>query len=97
MAQRNHLFMAAAMLAAVLGGGWAAGAQTADQAWLRYQDHQGRILIPFKVRALGAGVLEQSATSELRRSIADFADRTTRAFRKRFGGFRRRNRFRHCR
>ncbi len=46
-------------------------AQTADQAWLRYQGHPGRILIPLKVRALGTAELEQSAVSELKRATAD--------------------------
>ena len=77
MTRNTKYFLAGIVLAAVLAGGLAAGAQTAEQAWLRYQGHQGRVLIPLKVRALGAGVLEQSAASELKRSIADYAGRTT--------------------
>lgn len=51
-------------------------AQTADQAWLRYQGHQGRTLIPLTVRALGLSPLEQSAVAEIKRSVADFAGET---------------------
>ena len=40
-----------------LAGAIPASAQTAGQAWLRYQGYPGRTLIPLKVRALGAGAL----------------------------------------
>ena len=55
----------------------ALAAQTADQAWLRYQSHSGRILISLKVRALGSGILEQSALSELNRAMADLSHSST--------------------
>ncbi|MGA2807283.1 MAG: alpha-glucuronidase family glycosyl hydrolase [Terracidiphilus sp.] len=57
------------LLAAQLAGGLSAAAQTADQAWLRYSGYHGRTTIPLKVRALGHGVLEQSAANELQRGI----------------------------
>jgi len=63
-------------LATLLASYLTAAAQTADQAWLRYQGYQERTLIPLQVRALGAGLLEQSAAGELKRSIADFAGET---------------------
>jgi alpha-glucuronidase len=75
MRVRIHFHVGVA-LAFALACGLAARAQTADQAWLRYHGNPGRILIPLKVRALGAGILEQSAVGELKRSIADYAGRT---------------------
>jgi alpha-glucuronidase len=65
------------LVAAMVASGLAAFSQTADQGWLRYQGHPGRTLIPLKVRALGEGIIEQSAASELKRSIADFASEAT--------------------
>ncbi len=56
-------------VAFVLAGGMAAPAQTAEQAWLRYDDSRSRIIIPLKVRALGAGALEKSGVQELQRSL----------------------------
>jgi alpha-glucuronidase len=53
----------------VLAGGMAASAQTADQAWLRYDGSHSRILIPLQVRALGVGALEKSGVQELQRSL----------------------------
>jgi len=50
-------------------GNSGAGAQTADQAWLKYAGSHGRIYIPLKVRALGSSLLEQSAAQELQRGI----------------------------
>jgi alpha-glucuronidase len=57
----------------VLAGGLTAFAQTADQAWLRYDGYHGRTAIPLRVRVLGSGVLEQSAASELQRRIDGLA------------------------
>jgi alpha-glucuronidase len=56
-------------LAVLSTGNSGAGAQTADQAWLKYAGSHGRIYVPLKVRALGSSLLEQSATQELRRGI----------------------------
>ncbi len=49
--------------------GFACSAQTADQAWLRYQGFHGRTKVPQTVRALGSSALEQSAVRELKRGI----------------------------
>lgn len=56
----------------VLVSGLATPAQTADQAWLKSGQVQGgQVIIPIHVRALGDGVLEQSAVQELQRSVTD--------------------------
>ena len=55
--------------AGLFAAGWAACAQTADQAWLR-AGQQG-YFTPLKVRALGNGVLEQSAGAELKRNVVE--------------------------
>src|ERR1700690_1320791 len=55
------------VLAALLASGLSVPAQTADQAWLRYSGYHGPTAIPLKVRALGHGILEQSAAQELQR------------------------------
>ena len=47
-------------------------AQTADQAWLRYPS-SGRFIFPREVRALGPGLLEQSAVQELKRCLGSLA------------------------
>jgi alpha-glucuronidase len=69
------------VFAAMLASGLAAGAQTADQAWLRYSGYQSGTVthvqmrgtvIRLRVRALGRGVLEQSAAQELQRGITGF-------------------------
>jgi alpha-glucuronidase len=54
---------------AALAIGLAASAQTADQAWLKYQKN-GRMAIPLKVRALGSSSQEQAAVKEIQRSLA---------------------------
>jgi alpha-glucuronidase len=56
------------LLFAVLIGA-AAGAQTADQAWLRFSTLRGRTSIPHQVHALGTGVLEESAARELEEAV----------------------------
>ena len=61
-------------LAFLLASGLSVPAQTADQGWLRYSGSHGRIVIPLKVRALGTGVLEQSAAHELQRGITSLAN-----------------------
>ena len=63
-------FLAGILVAAVLGGASMCSAQTADQAWLRYGNRSGHMIMPLKIRALGGGVLEQSAVAELKRSQA---------------------------
>ncbi len=50
-----------------------AAAQTADQAWLRYNGSHTQTALPTTVRALGAGPIEQSAVLELRRGIDGFS------------------------
>jgi alpha-glucuronidase len=60
-------------LATSLLAAFAAPAQTADQAWLRYVGSYGRFVIPLQVRALGDGVLEQSAAHELQRGMTSFS------------------------
>jgi alpha-glucuronidase len=57
-----------------LATGFAAAAQTADQAWLRYSGYDGEIVVPPSVRALGQSALEQSAASELQTGIRRFAN-----------------------
>ena len=63
-------FLAALLLAAAFASGTIACAQTEDQAWLRYAGGHQRSTIPASVRALGSGMLEQSAVQELQRGIA---------------------------
>lgn len=51
-------------------GAIAASAQTAEQAWLRYNGNHAPARIPLAVRALGSDPLEQSALLELQRGNA---------------------------
>ncbi len=70
MGRGKFQFQMAVMLAVALAlGGLVATAQTADQAWLRYGGYHGRTIIPIRVRALGAGSIEQSVAHELQRGI----------------------------
>ncbi|HEX4757083.1 MAG TPA: alpha-glucuronidase family glycosyl hydrolase [Terracidiphilus sp.] len=62
-------FVAGILVAAMLSPGFAYSAQTADQAWLRYEGFHGRTKVPQTVRALGSSALEQSAVRELKRGI----------------------------
>src|SRR5580700_1621130 len=55
---------------AVLSAGLLAHAQTADQAWLRYNGGHSKAAIPASVRALSNDLKEQSAVSELERGIS---------------------------
>jgi alpha-glucuronidase len=71
--KRIDLFAGIAVVL-VLAGGLAATAQTADQAWLRYDGSHSRIIIPIKVRALGNGALEKSGIQELQRSLRSTSD-----------------------
>jgi alpha-glucuronidase len=64
-------FLAGVLLALALATGLSCGAQTADQAWLRYADRLARQIIPGNVRALGTSPLEQSAVRELLRNLGD--------------------------
>ena len=59
------------LIAALFAAGSVCMAQTADQAWLRYGNQFPRMIIPLNMRALGTSALEQSAISELKRSVAD--------------------------
>ena len=63
----------AAFLAILFAAATACIAQTAEQAWLRYNSNSPRMIIPMNMRALGTSALEQSAISELKRSEADVA------------------------
>ncbi len=58
------------LLFAVLIGAIASGAQTADQAWLRFSTLGSRTSIPHQVHALGTGVLERSAAAEVERAVS---------------------------
>ena len=60
-------------LAILFAAATACIAQTAEQAWLRYNSNSPRMIIPMNMRALGTSALEQSAISELKRSEADVA------------------------
>lgn len=66
-----RLSTCAVFLASLLVSPAIATAQTADQAWLRYGNQFPRMIIPLNMRALGSSALEQSAMSELKRSVAD--------------------------
>lgn len=53
-------------------------AQSADQAWLKYGRVNGNTLfLPIDVRALGSGILEKSAVSEINRNLGSLAGRNT--------------------
>jgi alpha-glucuronidase len=58
------------LLFAMLVSSMASGAQTADQAWLRFSTLGSRTSIPHQVHALGTGVLEQSAAAEVERAVS---------------------------
>ena len=51
-----------------------AGAQTANQAWLKYPGSTDRSITPLHVRSLGRSPLELSAVQELIRSNMGFTD-----------------------
>jgi len=51
-----------------------APAQTADQAWLKYEKKTDRAIFPVCVRSLGSSTLQQSAVQELVRSQLGFED-----------------------
>src|SRR5579862_906977 len=55
---------------AVLSAGLVLHAQTANQAWLRYNGGHSKAAIPVSVRALSSDLKEQSAVHELERGIA---------------------------
>ena len=59
-------------MAALVAAGLAASAQTADQAWLKYQKSTDRWIVPVCVRTLGTSLLEQTAAQELARSHMGF-------------------------
>src|SRR5271157_2696547 len=72
MAKMRTDLLAGLAVVFVLVSGLATPAQTADQAWLKSgQVPGGQVIIPIHVRALGDGVLEQSAVQELQRSVAN--------------------------
>ncbi|MGD0680946.1 MAG: alpha-glucuronidase family glycosyl hydrolase [Terracidiphilus sp.] len=70
LVKRINLLMSFAVTF-VLAGGMASPAQTADQTWLRYAHHENSSAngLSIRVRALGQGQLEETATGELRRGI----------------------------
>src|SRR5580658_8701370 len=73
--QKKIALLAKLKLACALAAGAAAGAQTADQAWLNYdlagRAHSG---VPIAVKALGGSVIEQSAVIELKRNLGRLAE-----------------------
>jgi alpha-glucuronidase len=69
MLNRKIDFYLVLSIAALLGGSLSVTGQTADQAWLRYPGFGGRSFIPRDIRALGTGILEQSAVQELKRDL----------------------------
>ncbi|MGO9317091.1 MAG: alpha-glucuronidase family glycosyl hydrolase [Terracidiphilus sp.] len=87
MAKKRVDLLAGIAVVLVLASGLAATAQTADQAWLRYDGTHSRIIIPIKVRALGSGALEKSGVQELQRSLSSISDvRLTMRARQIIGG-----------
>ena len=52
-----------------------AGAQTADQAWLKYEMQGRKLIVPVDVRALGTSAPEKSAVEELNRDLGSLADK----------------------
>ena len=68
--RRGDFFRAIVSTALFAAGAIAAQAQTADQAWLKYDLHHRFIpYVPADVRSLGNNVVEQSAVSELNRGL----------------------------
>jgi alpha-glucuronidase len=59
-------------IAALVATGLSASAQTADQAWLRYPA-SNPTSFPREIRALGPGLLEQSAVEEIKRCLGNLA------------------------
>jgi alpha-glucuronidase len=52
-------------VAVLMTGAVCAGAQTADQAWLKYRPLSERLSVPMRVEVLGQSRIERSAASEL--------------------------------
>jgi alpha-glucuronidase len=69
MARNTKYFLTGIVLAALLAGGLAAGAQKADQAWLRHGHFHGLPPVPMHIRALGHETLEKTAVNELIKGI----------------------------
>jgi len=69
---RIHLHAGVALM---LAGGLAAAAQTADQAWLRYQAVVKAAAVPERVFRLGDSPLERSAAAELVRGLKGITGR----------------------
>jgi alpha-glucuronidase len=70
---RPRVLLSSVGCAAFLAASLTVSAQTADQAWLRYPGRSGEVLVPRNIRALGPGLLEQSAVQELKRSLGNLA------------------------
>lgn len=92
MRTKKNDFVAGLLMVAALAG-FTASAQTADQAWLRDAAQSSAAKSAAHVRALGSGVLEQTAVTELKRGIggADAANGeivvgTVEEFRKAYRG-----------
>src|SRR4051812_6192218 len=66
MLKKGFLFVGFAMAVG-------ASAQTADQAWLKYQLQGRRLIVPVDVRALGNSAQEKSAIEELNRDLGSLA------------------------
>jgi alpha-glucuronidase len=56
----------------VLAAGVAAGAQTADQAWLKYRTLKQPFSLPSRIEVLGDSLLERGAHAELVRGLKGF-------------------------
>jgi alpha-glucuronidase len=69
MARDTKYSLIGIVFAAVLAGGLAAGAQTAEQAWLGHGHFHGLPPVPMHVRALGREPLEKTAVNELIKGI----------------------------
>ena len=73
MTGRKCSFLVGVALAFVLAGGLSASAQTANQAWLKYQPLAKPLSVPVRVVKLGDSLLERSAKSELERGLQALA------------------------
>jgi alpha-glucuronidase len=69
MARNTKYFLSGIVLVALLAGGLAACAQTAEQAWLGRAGYHGPSDVSLFTKALGPGVLEKTAEIEIYREI----------------------------
>ena len=69
MPEKKIGFVAGFAIVCALAGGLAIPAQTADQAWLGHAGYHGPAEIPPLAKALGKGIVENSAEREIYRGI----------------------------